>query len=397
MLIRGYGRLLPLAVFFLSVTATGLRAFGCHEFWSEDDLSASDVFIQFVQENLGENWPQKMNSKKYKSYSAPWEKEVIFSTQQWSPTAAKNFLNILIERVGRPYTCYLLARSLTYIRKMAPFNRDKKSPDALQRFQERIAFYDDYIGEEETTKMMQNSLSGFTQGTADQMKELFQFLEEFLKSKDLVVRVLTRDPHTFSLTKVDGIQPILNLLKTLIGHKILSEMITRKKEDNRYGRYLSLAKLKLLQSILQPLIMNQRAIKSLKARNSTQNIIIKLAELDYDHLFQIQKQVTIWINYSGPFFVDRIIENSLDILFDDELHTIEKKIKTAERKTENKNAVIAFIQQNPEFFINSGLEEFSEEFQKWLFPPLQKPKKPRKLWPGILKNTSTQMSFDFQR
>ena len=237
---------------------------------------------------------------------------------------------------------------------------NKKSYDALQLFQERITFYDDYIGKEETTILMRNSLSGFTRGTINQIKELIQFLEGFLKSKDLVVRILMRDPYSFSLTKVDDIQPVLNLLKNFIDYKTLVEMITRKKEDNRYGRYLSLSKLKLLQSTLQPLIMNQRAIKSLKAKNSTQNIIIKLAELDSDRLFQIQKQATIWVNYSGPFTVARTLESFLDILFDDEFRNIEEKIKIAEREIENKNSVITFTQQNPEFFVSSSIEEFRE-------------------------------------
>ncbi|MCY4512485.1 MAG: hypothetical protein OXB86_02210 [Bdellovibrionales bacterium] len=397
MLRRSYGKLLPLTVFFLSFTTTGLRAFGCSEFWSEGGLSASDVFIQFVQANLGENWSEKMNSKKYKSYSAHWEQEVVLSTRQWSPTAARNFLDLLVNRVGKLRTCYLLARSLAYIKKMAPLNLNKKSQDALQFFQERIAFYDDYIGEEETTKLMRNSLSGFTQGTIGQIKELIQFLEGFFKSKDLVIRILIRDPHAFSLTKVDSIQPVLNFLKNLIGHKTLVETMTRKKEDNRYGRYLSLSKLKLLKNILQPLIRNGRAIKSLKAKNSTQDTIMRLVELDYDHLFQIQRQVTVWVNYSGHFSVAQVMENSLDILFDDELHTIEKKIKIAEREIGDNKPVITFAQQDPKFFISSSMEELLDKLHKQQPPPLQKPKKVRAYGIGFLEGPATQMSFDFQR
>lgn len=399
MFIQRDGRAPPLTVFFLSLIFVGFNASACVEFWSEEGDRASDVFIQFVQEELGENWSEKMNSKKYgyKSHSTPWKKEVIPSTRQWSSKAAREFLNILVKRVGKQNTCYLLARSLSHL-KSIPHQRETMSQDILQNFKERIASYDDYMGEEETTEMMRKSLAGFTQGGLNKIKGMTQFLESYLQSKEFVIRILKRDPQNFSLTRVDEIQPVLIFLKTIIGHETLTEMMTRKKEDKKYGRYLALSKLKTLQKILQP-VMNEMALVSLKIRNSLQREILELLELDYDHLFKIQKQVSLWISYSGLLAVSRVMKKSLGILFDDGFYDIEEKIKITKRESQNKKPVIKFAQQHPELFVRSSVREFLKSFQQWLSPPSQqKPhiqQKPRHRTVRNIKTNPGQMIFSF--
>ena len=141
MFIQSDGRTPLLIGFFFSLIFIGFHASSaCVEFWSTNEERAGDVFIQFVQEQLGENWSEKMNSKKYngyKTYSTPWKQEVISSTRQWSPEAAREFLNILVNRVGEQNACYLLARSLSHLKNI-PHHR-KISQDILQNFKERIA------------------------------------------------------------------------------------------------------------------------------------------------------------------------------------------------------------------------------------------------------------------
>ena len=402
MLTQSYGRTLFLMAVFLSLICTGFQTFGCLEFWAEEGDSASDVFIQFVQEHLGKNWSQKMNAKKYgyRSHSTPWEQEIIPSTRQWSPKKAREFLNILVSRVGPRNTCYLLARALSHLKNI-PHQR-KISQDILQNFKERLAFYDDYMGEEATTEMMRKALAGLTQGPLVKIKELTQFLEDFFGSKEPVIVVFTRDPHTYSITRVNEIQPGLNLLEALIGHKTLTAMMARKKEDSKYGRYLSIAKLRVLQIILQPLI-NEITVVSLKRKNSTQKELLELVELNYDHLFRIQKQVDVWIAYSGISAVARVMKKSLEILFEPGLYEIENKIKMAEKKVQSRQTVTIFAQQNAEFFVISSVREFSESFQQWVSPPLQKPdtnkqQKPKQRTVRNLRNKpvpSSQMILSF--
>ena len=405
MLTQSYGRTLPLTVFFLSLILAGFHTFGCPpEFWSDEEETASDVFIQFVQEHLGENWSQKMNDKKYghKSHSTPWEKEIIPSTRNWSTKAAREFLNILVSRVGPRNTCYLLAHALSHLKNI-PHQR-KISQDILQNFKERIAFYDDYMGEEETTEMLRKALAGFTQGPLVNTKELTQFQEDFFGSKEPVIVIFTRDPHTYSITKVDEIQPILSLLETLIGHETLTAMMARKKKDSKYGRYLSIAKLRVLQIILQPLINNEITIAALKRKNSTQKEILELVELNYDHLFRIQKQVTFWIAYSGISAVAQVMKKSLGILFEPGLYEIEDKVKMAKKKVQSRQTLTTFAQQKAEFFVISSVREFSENFQQWISPPPQKPhtnkqQKPKRRAVRSLRNnpasTPAQMILSF--
>ena len=403
MLVQSYGRTRPLTVFLLSFIA-GFQTFGCPpEFWSEEEETASDVFIQFVQEHLGENWSQKMNAKKYgyRGHSTPWEKEIIPSTRQWSPQKAREFLNILVSRVGPQNTCFLLARALSHLKNI-PHQR-KISQDILQNFKERVTFYDDYMGEEETTETMRKALAGFTQGPLVKTKELTQFLEDFFGSKEPVIIIFTRDPHTYSITRVDEIQPVLNLLEILIGHETLTAMMGRKKEDSKHGRYLSLVKLRVLQIILQPLI-NEITVASLKRKNSTQKEFLELVELNYDHLFRIQQQVTVWIAYSGISAVAKVMRKSLGILFEPGLYKIENKVKMAEKKVQSRQTLTTFAQQNSEFFVRSSAEEFSESFQQWVSPPPQKPEtnqeqKPKRRSVRSFRKkptqTSTQMNLSF--
>lgn len=400
MLIQSDCRILPLTVFFLSLIFIGFNASACIEIWSKEGDRASDVFIQFVKENLGENWSKKMNSKKYKyrSHFIPWEQEVIPSTRQWTSKAAREFLNIMVSRVGEQNTCYLLARSLSHLKNI-PHQRETMSQDILQNFKERIAFYDDYMGEKETTEMMRKSLAGFTQGVLNKIKEMTQFLENYLQSKELVIRILTRDPQNFSLIRNDEIQPVLMFLETIISYKTLTEMMTRKKTDKKYGRYLALSKLKVLQNILQPL-MNEMNLASLNTRNNLSMEIMELIELDYDRLFRIQKQVSLWINYNGLLAVRQVMKRSLEILFDNGFYNIENKVKIAERESQDKKSVVRFVKQHPELFIRSSTGEFLESFRQWLspLPLLQKPnaqKKPRKRAVRGMKINPAQMGFSF--
>lgn len=399
MLIQSYGRTPSSAVFLLSLILTGFQTFGCPpEFWSEEGDSASDVFIQFVQEELGENWAQKMNEKKYgyRSYSTPWEQEIIPSTRSWSAKDAQEFLDVLVNRVGKQNTCFLLARSLSHLKSIS-YYRDKISQDILQNFKERIAYYDDYMGEEATTEMMRKSLAGFAQGALQRVKDMIQFLENYLGSKELVIRILKRDPQIFSTTFIDEIQPVLDFLENLIGYKTLIEMMTRKKEDSKYGRYLSLSKLKALQNILRPLI-NELTVSALKAtslkfRNSLQRELIQLAELNYDRLVQIQKQVAFWTTYSGFLNVAKAMKKSLGILFDNELYNIKEKIKAVEKEAPDKKTIVTFTQKDPEFFIRSSKRQFLKGFQKWLTsPPPQKPSSQKKTTTETTKTQNKKRS-----
>lgn len=373
MFIQGDGRTPFFICFFLSLIFVSFHASSaCVDFWSKDGDRASDMFIQFAQEHLGENWSEKMNSKKYKGYSiyaTPWKREVVSSTQKWSSKDARKFLDILVNRVGELNTCYLLARSLSHLKNISQHRQ--MSQDILQNFKERIAFYDDYMGEEVTTEMMQKSLAGFTEGELDQIKELAEFLESYLRSRELVIRTLTRDPHIFSVTEVDEIQPVLTFLETIISHETLTEMMTRKKGGKRHGHYLSLSKLKALRNILQPL-MDEVTLVDLKKRNSLQREVLELAELNYDHLFHIKKQVSVWINYSGLPAVSQVMKKSLEILHDRRIYALGVKVKNVEGEIRDKKPVIHFAMQNPEFFVRSNEEEFLKRFWQWRFPPAQK-------------------------
>ena len=137
---------------------------------------------------------------------------------------------------------------------------------------------------------------------------------------------------------------------------------------------------------------------SLKIRNSLQREILELAELNYDRLFQIQKQVSVWINYSGLLTVGRVMKKSLEILFDNGFFSLERKVKSAEREIQDTRLVITFAQQNPEFFVRSNVGEFLESFQKWLSPPPQKPntrQTPRRRTVRNINPHPSQMIFSF--
>lgn len=389
-------RIAPLIIFFLPLIPISSPASNCIESWAEGGERAGDVFIQFAQEELGEDWSKKMSAKKYryKSYSTPWEREIIASVSSWSAKDAREFLNILVNRLGKQNTCYLLARSLSHL-KSIPHHKKTISQDTLQNFKERIALYDEYMGREKTTEMMRKSLAGFTQGFSGKIKEMIRFLEGCLQSKELVIRILQRDPQAFSTIRVSEIQSILVLLKTIISYEALREMMTRKKEDARYGRYLSLSKLKVLQIILQPL-MNE--VNPLKITNSLQMETLRLVELNYDHLHIIQNQVFLWIDYSGLQAVRRVMKKSFGVLFDEGFYRIGAKAKMAERESQDKKLVIKFAEQNPEFFARSNTQKFLENFRQWQSssgqqsPAQQRPKHRAK------RNTelrSAQITFSF--
>ena len=400
MFTQNYGRTLPLAGFFLSLIFTGFQTFGCLEFWSEEGDSASDVFIQFVKENLGEKWSKKMNSKKYKrrsgGYSTLWEYEITQSTQKWSSKNAREFLEILVRRVGAQNTCYLLARSLSHLQNMH-HNRDKISQDILQNFKDRLAFYDESMGEETTTEMMRKSLAGFTEGALYRIKELTKFLKTYLRSKKLVIGIFMRNPHIYSVTRVDEIQPVLNFLEILISHETLKGMMTRKKADSKYGRYLSLSKLKTLQNILQPLI-HETTVVSVENRDHLQREILKLAELSYDHLLRIQRKVTLWVTYSDLSAVAQAMKEDIEILHEPGLYEIEKKMQTAEKESQDKKSLFIFIRQKPDFFVRSSVDGFLEGFRKWLSPsPKKSAAKPKSRRRSVrsIKGNPDQMIIPF--
>lgn len=199
-----------LRFFLLGILLFSSGAFSCLQAFrtAKDDLlnakgksvSARDVFLSFAKEHLGGELAQKMGNK--------WPEQIARSVTNWTPEEAKQFLQFLRNRIGEQDTIKRIKPS-SYFSYMN-----------YEAFIERVAFYDQYMGEQKMTIRLRKSLRGLDRGKVEEIRQVADFLKSYI-GKEKTIQMMEQNLQVFSGAKFNRLKDMAKLIKSYLGKKEL--------------------------------------------------------------------------------------------------------------------------------------------------------------------------------
>ena len=332
--------------------------------------NAGYVFIERARQYFRTEFEQQQDTK-YKDMTyeeafqkrmgPKWKDRIQKATIYWKSQNARAFLDQLSNRIGTSLTLDRI-KTASYLGTIgANYNG----------FIERVTFYESYIGEDEVTKRLSQSLSGFERGYIEEIKRVIEFLEEYLGSREIIRDMMLKNLAGFSRlnsgpqsqTNLENIQDVIAYLRSIhIREEQIKSMIvdtfgsfvkaTRTKletkrqsltkeettgiaftlnevdkmiEENLHG-FLSanLAKIKEIVTCLKEFGFKDDQIKKMAMRNLQG--LSNDPEVLRDKKEALTKKETIGIAFTNDE-IDKMIEENLQGFFKADLIEVKKMIE----------------------------------------------------------------------
>ena len=180
--------------------------------------SAGDIFVERARQYFRAEF-EEQQSTKYKNMTyeeaftkkmgKDWEDRIQKATEYWVSQKAIDLLDHLSNRIGMSLTLDRM-KATSYFETIGGNYND---------FIERVNFYENYIGKDEVTKRLSQSLGGFERGDTTEIERVIEFLEEYLGSQKIVQDMMLESLGGFSrLSSKDNAQTNLENIKDVIGY-----------------------------------------------------------------------------------------------------------------------------------------------------------------------------------
>ena len=333
-------------------------------------MSGGEVFIRFAKTHIGERYAEVLNSRMSLRHRSGWKASIRSRTRRWSPQQAEEFLNIFTDRLGAHGALLLTARSLSHLENLIPAQTLSTEP-AFQNITNRIAYYDNYMGEEKTTQRLFNSsLDGFIDRDIDKTRELTRFLESYYGSKKIVVQIMERNLGDYSKTGREDIEPIMLFLDKHIGRPALIEITLRDKRKKK--GYLSIGKLKNLQKTVWPLIDDGVIPSSPESDQIIKEGLLALIERQADDLAGSRKMAEFLMSHFGEGLVAEIMNEDLKVfaLVPGGMNFREERVMIFDKHFKDRRQAAEFIKiHRKKLFSDSRWEQFVEKNARFFPEP----------------------------
>ena len=180
--------------------------------------SAGDIFAERARQYFRAEF-EEQQSTKYKNMTyeeaftkkmgKDWEDRIQKATEYWVSQKAIDLLGHLSNRIGMSLTLDRM-KATSYFETIGGNYND---------FIERVNFYENYIGKDEVTKRLSQSLGGFERGHIGEIKRVIEFLEGYLGNQKIIKIMMLRSLIGFSrLSGKLGAQTNLENIKDVIAY-----------------------------------------------------------------------------------------------------------------------------------------------------------------------------------